>query len=337
MLGKNFKNVHTLQGCSDLSRDSEIYGRAFAEMAKRGKYHERPPREDATLNGMCIEWGLSLTDDMGKRIHIVNVGKKRIDHYTCLPNCFRRVRLSATPWTAAHQAPLSMGFSRREYWSGLPFPSPGDLPALGIEPRSLMSLTLAGGFSTPPATREALTPYSLVYKQNICVYVCVCVWIHEIIVAVAQSCLTLCDPMNRSTPGLRLSPAPGVHPNSRPLSQWWNPTISSSVTFFSFCFQSSPASGSFPMCVCLCVYNFCIHLPKSEPVQSIFFPRSLVAHTVKNLSAMQETPVWSLGWEDTLEEGMATHSSILAWRIPWTDEPGGLQSTGLQSHTQLSD
>ena len=175
MLGKNFKNVHTLQGCSDLSRDSEIYGRAFAEMAKRGKYHERPPREDATLNGMCIEWGLSLTDDIGKRIHIVNVGKKRIDHYTCLPNCFRRVRLSATPWTAAHQAPLSMGFSRREYWSGLPFPSPGDLPALGIEPRSLMSLTLAGGFSTPPATREALTPYSLVYKQNICVYVCVCV------------------------------------------------------------------------------------------------------------------------------------------------------------------
>ena len=64
MLGKNFKNVHTLQGCSDLSRDSEIYGRAFAEMAKCGKYHERPPREDSTLNSMCIEWGLSLTDDM---------------------------------------------------------------------------------------------------------------------------------------------------------------------------------------------------------------------------------------------------------------------------------
>ena len=43
----------------------------------------------------------------------------------------------ATPWTVAHQAPLSMGFSRQEYWSGLPFPSPGDLPNLGIEPRSL--------------------------------------------------------------------------------------------------------------------------------------------------------------------------------------------------------
>ena len=47
-----------------------------------------------------------------------------------------RVRLFATPWTVAHQAPPSMGFSRQEYWSGLPFPSPGDLPNPGIEPRS---------------------------------------------------------------------------------------------------------------------------------------------------------------------------------------------------------
>ena len=51
---------------------------------------------------------------------------------------------------------------------------------------------------------------------------------------------------------------------------------------------------------------------------------------VKNLPAMQETQVQSLGWEDPLEEGMATHSSILAWRIPWTEEPGGLQSKGSQ-------
>ena len=47
-----------------------------------------------------------------------------------------RVRLFATPWTVTHQAPLSMGFSRQEYWSDLPFPSPGDLPNPGIEPRS---------------------------------------------------------------------------------------------------------------------------------------------------------------------------------------------------------
>ena len=49
---------------------------------------------------------------------------------------------------------------------------------------------------------------------------------------------------------------------------------------------------------------------------------------IKKPPAIQETWVRSLGWEDSLEEGMATHSSILAWRTPWTEEPGGLQSTG---------
>ena len=57
---------------------------------------------------------------------------------------------------------------------------------------------------------------------------------------------------------------------------------------------------------------------------------SLVAQMIKNLPAVQETWVLSLGWEDPLEKGMATRSSILAWRIPWTEEPGRLQSMGLQ-------
>ena len=57
---------------------------------------------------------------------------------------------------------------------------------------------------------------------------------------------------------------------------------------------------------------------------------SLVAKLVRNLPAMQETQVRSLGREDPLEKEMATHSSILAWRIPWTEEPGRLQSMGLQ-------
>ena len=56
---------------------------------------------------------------------------------------------------------------------------------------------------------------------------------------------------------------------------------------------------------------------------------SLVVQVVKNLPAMQDTWVQSVGWEDPLEKGMTTHSSILAWRIPWTEEPGGLQSMGL--------
>ena len=57
---------------------------------------------------------------------------------------------------------------------------------------------------------------------------------------------------------------------------------------------------------------------------------SLIAQMVKNLPAMQETWVQSLGQEGPLEKEMAPHSSILAWRIPWTEEPGGLQSMGLQ-------
>ena len=57
---------------------------------------------------------------------------------------------------------------------------------------------------------------------------------------------------------------------------------------------------------------------------------SLVAQSVKNLPAVQETQVRSLCWEDPLEKEMATHSSILAWKISWTEEPGGLQSIGSQ-------
>ena len=104
---------------------------------------------------------------------------------------FSRIQLFATPWTVAYQVPPSMGFSRQEYWSGLPFPSP-DLPHPGIEPRS-------------------------------------------------------------------------------------------------------PA-----------------------------------AQTVKRLLTTQETRVQSLGREDLLEKEMATHSSILAWKIPWMVEPGRLQSMGSQ-------
>ena len=72
-------------------------------------------------------------------------------------SCFSRVRLFETPWTVALQAPLSMGFSRQEHWSGLPCPPPEDLPDAGIEPVVLMSPALAGEFLTNSATWEA--PY----------------------------------------------------------------------------------------------------------------------------------------------------------------------------------
>ena len=80
----------------------------------------------------------------------------------CVLGC---VQLFATPWTVAHQTPLSMEFSRQEYWSGLPFPSLGHLPDPGIEPTSLASLALAGRFftSAPPGKPCITDNYIIIY------------------------------------------------------------------------------------------------------------------------------------------------------------------------------
>ena len=80
-----------------------------------------------------------------------------------LLSCFSRVRLCATPWTAAYQASPSMGFSRREHWSGLPFPSPRDLPNPGIEP---MSPALADDrFFTTEPPGKLMEYYSALKKK----------------------------------------------------------------------------------------------------------------------------------------------------------------------------
>ena len=86
---------------------------------------------------------------------------------------FSRVQLFVTLWTVARQAPLSMEFSSQEYWSGLLFPSPGDLPNPGIKPVSLVSPALAGRFFTTSDTWETQTPllcYSIFfsYVWNVC-------------------------------------------------------------------------------------------------------------------------------------------------------------------------
>ena len=80
-----------------------------------------------------------------------------LGHFSCF-------QLFATLWTVARQAPLSMGFCRQKYWSGLPCPPPGDLPEPGIEPESLVSPALAGGFFTTSATWEAQV-YSRCYAN----------------------------------------------------------------------------------------------------------------------------------------------------------------------------
>ena len=85
--------------------------------------------------------------------------------------------LFATPWTVTHQAPLSMGLSRQEYWNGLPCPPPVDLPNPGIEPESLLSPALADGFFTTSATWEAqeilISDMNFLwYSLNLSLYFC---------------------------------------------------------------------------------------------------------------------------------------------------------------------
>ena len=84
--------------------------------------------------------------------------------HVCVLSCFSPAHLFVSPWTVAHQAPLSMGFSRQEYWSGLPCRLPGHLPDPGIEPTSLMSPALAGGFFITSTTWEA--PQDIIDLHN---------------------------------------------------------------------------------------------------------------------------------------------------------------------------
>jgi len=134
-----------------------------------------------------------------------------------------RVRLFATPWTIAYQAPPSMGFSRQECWSGLPFYSPGDLPDPGIEPRS-PALRADALPSEPPGKLENVVQFSSVqFSRSVVFY---SLWLHE-----SQHARPPCP-----------SPTPRVHSDSRPSSQWCHPAISSSVIPFSSCPQSLPAS-----------------------------------------------------------------------------------------------
>ena len=110
----------------------------WVAVPSRGSSQPRSPALQAMLYQLSHQGSPNIT---GKRMRSL-----------CMCCHFSRVQLFATSWTVARQAPLSMGFSRHEYWSGLPFPSPGDLPDPGIKPASL---SLAGGFFTTSATWEA--------------------------------------------------------------------------------------------------------------------------------------------------------------------------------------
>ena len=155
------------------------------------------------------------------------------------------VLFCATLWTVALQAPLSMGFPRQEYWSELPFHTPGYLHNPGIQ------------FTSPVS--PALQVDSLLLNYQI------------------REALSLQAALD---------------------NPYW---YSSNVFLFLLlqnliCFQYHQITSLWK---CL-LYSW----------------TSLVAQLIKSLPAMKDTRVWSLGWEDTLEKGMATHSSILPWKIP---------------------
>ena len=127
----------------------------------------------------------------GQRIPVLATCKKRAifrqskfhkDHYInmsmCLLSCFCHVQLSGTLWTSAHQAPLSLGFFRQEYWSGLPCPPPGDLPDLGIEPASLTSPVLIGEFFTTTATWETHLYAYICMNMHLLTYLCTYVYLY---------------------------------------------------------------------------------------------------------------------------------------------------------------
>ena len=226
-------------------------------------------------------------------------------------NRFSHVWLFETPWTVARQAPLSMGFSRQEYWSGLPCPPPRDLPNPGIEAAFLTSPALAGRFFTASVTRDAvsvpgcarclqtllhllfisecemsekLSWFSAIWTppswcRNTAFppvwspplghpsYSSATVFILEALILLRQELLQssffavfldCCCSVAELCPTLKPHglqharlPCPSLSPrvcwDSCPLSWWCHPAISSSVIPFSYCLQSFPTSGSFPM------------------------------------------------------------------------------------------
>ena len=143
---------------------------------------------------MCVcVWFCAVSRCIKRLENILNDGTHLL-LYRVLCVCVCGVQFFAAPWTVAHQTPLSMEFSRQEYWSEFPLSTPGDLPNPGIKPTSLMC----------PAVADKCHLGIQTWKQPKCPLTDK--WIKKLwsdqIRSVAQSCPTLCDPMNRSTPGL---------------------------------------------------------------------------------------------------------------------------------------
>ena len=148
-----------------------------------------------------------------------------------------------------------------------------------------------------------------------------------------KSCPTLCDPLGCSTPGFPVC-VPSLHSLSD-FAQIHAHCVSDSMQLSHLCHPLVLLPSVFTS-----IRVFCNELAlriRRPAIKGFTSRASPVAQTVKHLRAVQETWIQFLGQKDPLEKEMATQSSILAWRIPWTGEPGGLQSMGSQSWTRLSD
>ena len=216
-----------------------------------------------------------------------------------------------TPGTVACQALLSLGFSRQEYWSELPFPPPGDLSNPGIEARSpaLQADSL-------PSDHQSLILWAWCEVFSNLKSAVVEHWHHRN----RQTLIKICILCSRKLIVTHLAPS-------------WCPSATSQVGL----------SVSSPFQVLFVLYSQNRN-HNSYPKSHFFlsensewesgFPvgsdgKKSTCHA-GHLGSIPDSWVQSLGQEDLLEKGMATHSSILAQGIPWIEEPGGLQSMGLQ-------
>ena len=208
---------------------------------------------------------------------------------------FSRVQLCATPETAAHQAPPSLGFSRQEHWSGLPSPSPMHESEKWKWSRSVVSDSLRPHGLQPTML---LHPWDFPGKSTGEACHCLLRWNGQrdgkVWPRKESSVHKLCPFLVGSEGDIGCLLA---------LAGWYKPPTG---------FSHKP-------------YEITVE-PQSRAPYLLHAGHVIHSHkhtvqSVKNLPAMRETWVWSLGWEDPLEEGMATHTSILAWRIPmdWAD------------------
>ena len=136
-------------------QDGNSSGRDVEELINWAPRSSPNRIQNVTDKLLCWNWMLLALKDPIAELYLIiqptHFLSPTLDH-ACMLSSFSHVWLFATLWTAALQVPLSLGYSRQEYWSGLPFPPPGDLPNPGVEPTSLMPPALAGGFLTTSTT-----------------------------------------------------------------------------------------------------------------------------------------------------------------------------------------